>query len=159
VAKPAGDGIATLEVVSRGRTLTRVKGHYEVIIGSDESGEPIKQLRELTEPMRRWTIERKSFEDNRLDAPRNRGGRPDKYPHMRIVIEAMIYIAVNGPPATLDGEGGLFEKLGLRLKPAETPGPGTLYNIFNPIWKRIEDERKDIEDARKKFKNKKKSDQ
>jgi len=132
VAKIAPDGRATLAVA-----LQRAFGI---------DNKPIKQ----------WTVERESFETNRPDAPRNRGGRPDKYPHMRIVIEALVYIAVNGAPATLDGEGGLFEKLELVLKPADTPERSTLYKIFNPIWKRIEDERerKRIEDERKKSKKK-----
>jgi hypothetical protein len=129
VAEIAPDGRTTLGVALLGRAF-----------GIDNK--PIKQ----------WTVERKSFEINRPNAPRNRGGRPDKYDHMRIVIEALVYVAVNGVPATLDGEGGLFEKLELGLKPVDTPKPGTLYKIFNPIWKRIEDERKRIEDMHRKSK-------
>jgi hypothetical protein len=133
VAEIAPDGRATLEVALLGRAF-------------GINNKPIKQ----------WTMERKSLETNRPNAPRNRGGRPDKYPHMHIVSEALVYIAINGTPATLDGDGGLFEKLGLVLKPAETPERKTLYKIFNPIWKRIEDERerKRIEDERKKSKKK-----
>jgi hypothetical protein len=82
---------------------------------------------------------------------RNRGGRPPEYSHERIVAEALIYIAVNGKPSTLDGEGGLFEKLELVFKPADFPKRGTLYNIFNPIWKRIEDECERIEGERKRI--------
>jgi hypothetical protein len=101
---------------------------------------------------KQWAFERETFEANRPNAPRNRGGRPVEYPRERIVTEALIYIAVNGAPATLDGEGGLFEKLELGLKPSEIPKRNTLYNIFNPIWKRIEDERKRIEDMHRKSK-------
>jgi hypothetical protein len=129
VAEIAPDGRATLEVALLGRAF-------------GINNKPIKQ----------WTVERKSLETNRPNAPHNRGGRPDKYPHERILTEALIYIAVNGTPATLGGDGGLFEKLELVLKPGDTPERGTLRNIFNPIWKRIEDERKRIEDMNKKSK-------
>jgi hypothetical protein len=150
-AEIAPNGESSLQVI-----VLRAFGHTEkaeAIVGRKTSGEPIMgSYDRLREPIKQWTVERKSFEANRPDAPRNRGGRPDKYPHMRIVTEALIYIAVNRAPATLDGDGGLFEKLELTLKPTEIPGRGTLYKIFNPIWKRIEDERKRIENEREKKK-------
>jgi hypothetical protein len=155
-ARIAPNGKSSLQVM-----VLSAFGHTEkaeAIVGRKTSGifdlgEPIKQSYDrLREPIKQWTVERKSFEANRPDAPRNSGGRPDKYHHMHIVTEALIYIAVNGVPATLDGDGGLFEKLGLTLKPTEIPGRGTLYNIFTPIWKRIEDERKRIENEREKKK-------
>lgn len=166
VAKIARDGRATLEVQE-----LRALGHIEkaeAIVGYENSGkesfdpfdkktwgEPIKQSHDrLREPIKRWTVECASFEANRPDAPRNRGGRPLKYSREHLVTEALVYIAVNGTPDTLDGHGGLFEKLEIVLKPTDIPERSTLYNIFNPIWGRIEDERKRIEAERKKSEKK-----
>jgi hypothetical protein len=152
VAKIASDGRATLEV----QLLSRSFGHVEkteVIVGHEKpdrgfdifdginSLKPIKQGGEEVRPIERWTVERKSFEANRPDAPRNRGGRPPKYNRERILTEALIYSAVSGWPDTLDGVGGAFEKLEARLKPNQIPERTTLFEIFSPIQKRIDDER------------------
>jgi hypothetical protein len=101
----------------------------------------LRDFRIDNKPIKQWTVERESFETNRPDAPRNRGGRPPTYNRERILTEALIYSAVNGWPNTLDGEGGAFEKLEARLKPNEIPERTRLFEIFSPIQKRIDDER------------------
>jgi len=99
-------------------------------------------------PIEQWTMERKSFEASRPNAPRNRGGRPREVDRERLLTTALIYAAVCGWPDTLDGEGGLFEKLEFELE--QVPGRTTLYQIFNPIHDRIEDERNKSKKSKKK---------
>jgi hypothetical protein len=139
-AQVAADARPSLKVM-----VLRAFGHTEkaeAVVGRDKEGKPIKQSYDkLREPIKQWAVERESFEANHPGAPRNRGGRPLKYHRDRILTEALIYIAVNGVPDSLDGEGGLFEKLELELKPSEIPERTALYDIFTSIWKRIEDER------------------
>lgn len=72
----ASNGEPILQVM-----VLRAFGHTEkaeAIVGFDKKlGEPIKESYDkLREPIKQWTVDRKSFEDNRPDAPRNRGGSP-----------------------------------------------------------------------------------
>jgi hypothetical protein len=144
------------EIASNGESILQVMvlrafGHTEkaeAIVGFDKnSGEPIKaSYDKLREPIKQWTVERKSFEDNRPDAPRKLGGRPQIYSRERLLTEALVYVAVYGVPDTLDGEGGLFEKLELRLP--SVPKRTQLFEIFSPISRRIEDERKKSKKAK-----------
>jgi hypothetical protein len=142
VAKIAGNGRAVLEVVSQGRALTRVIGHHEVIVDYDKSGKPIEQLRESTEPIGKWTVERKSFGANRPGAPRNLGGREREVDRERLLREALVYSVVHGWPDRLDGDGGLFDKLGARVK--NLPARTTLYEIFTPVADGIRNERNQL---------------
>jgi hypothetical protein len=67
-------------------------------------------------------------------------GRERELDYERLLREALIYAAVYGWPEHLDGDGGLFEKLSLRIK--KLPGRTSLYELFSPIAKSIEAERK-----------------
>jgi hypothetical protein len=92
-----------------------------------------------TVPIKQWTVERKSFEENRPGAPRNLGGRDREVDRERLLREALIYSVVYGWPDHLDGDGGLFDKLGARVK--NLPARTTLYEIFTPVVDGIKDER------------------
>jgi hypothetical protein len=118
VARIAPDGRASLSV------------ELERAFGLD--GAPIKQ----------WTVERKSFEANRPNAPRNLGGRDREVDRERLLKEALIYSVVHGWPDHLEGEGGLFDKLAAKIR--NMPGRTTLYEIFTPIVNRIKDERNEL---------------
>jgi hypothetical protein len=148
VAKIAFDGKATLEV-----QVLRSLGHVEkteTIVGREKPDKgfdifddfsklkPIKQSSENVTPFERWTVERKSFEANRPDAPRNRGGREREVDRERLLREALIYAVVYGWPDHLEGDGGLFEKLATKIK--NMPARTVLYEIFSPIVNRIKDE-------------------
>jgi hypothetical protein len=134
VAKIASDGRATLEVMSRLDDAMAGIGNTIDTMGNRLIGALAHRA-----TVKAWTVERKSFEDSRPDAPRNRGGREREVNRERLLTEALIYTAVHSWPDHLDGEGGLFEKLAATIK--NMPGRTTFYEIFTPVVKRIEAER------------------
>jgi hypothetical protein len=90
-----------------------------------------------------WAFERTSFENHfpNTATPKNRGGRPAEYSVEDLVTEALVYVVVAGAlPKTVEGEGGLYEKLRDRLR-SRCPAPTRLREIFGPIYQRIENER------------------
>jgi hypothetical protein len=95
----------------------------------------------------KWAFQRESFEANLPGVPAvNKGGRPPEYDRERLVTEALIYTIVDGWPDSLNGVGGLFEKLKDRLGESKTAGRTQLFNLFTPIQRRIDAEKKEKAD-------------
>jgi hypothetical protein len=72
---------------------------------------------------------------------KNRGGRPRVYNRETVLIEALVYVGSEGVPDTLEGEGGLAEKVELALQernirvPGKTQLADILRNAFNRLLK------------------------
>src|SRR5262249_40953380 len=87
------------------------------------------------------------------DRSTNRGGRERQFDAEMLLTEALVYLAVEGElPKHVAGDNSLHEKLELQLG-AECPGRSRFSELFGPIYKRIEDERRrrhtEVERARR----------
>jgi hypothetical protein len=132
------DGKASLYVQVR----QALAGYYPVVGVATENPAESFSAERLERHHQFWTFERASFETHLPNASKNRGGGPkEKFVPSDLLIEALVYVGVVGRlPDAVEGEGSLFEKLGSRLG-ARCPGRTRFHEIFDPIYKRIKDER------------------
>jgi hypothetical protein len=116
----------------------------------------VESLVSFTRDYKDWTIARESFEAQlladdrtrlsekkraRLSEKKHKGGRPREYSREEIFAEAFVYVGVYSCPNTMDGEGGLIEKLELQLKGKRLPRRSQLSDILRPYFNRIQAER------------------
>lgn len=88
-----------------------------------------------------WMFERAGFEKHFPGKAKNRAGRKPDFTPEELKDEALIYAGVAGAlPRTMDGEGGLREKLQDRLG-SRCPKHTRFSEIFGPIYKKIDEER------------------
>jgi len=141
-------------VFSNGKAAIYVQVRKD--IGSGYPGWDGRTMTSLEQHHLFWSFERASFEahlpesservsesrDSSHERPSpdepasNRGGRPPEFNLVDLLTEAFIYVAVEGLPNTMEGEGGLHEKLKLRLG-SRCPERTRFREIFSPIFQHI----------------------
>lgn len=107
----------------------------------------VEVRRALDREYKNWAFDRLTFETH-FPKPKNRGGRPKDFNVENLVIEALIYAAVEGLPRAVEGEGSLFEQLKRRLG-SRCPERSRFHQIFDPIYRRIKDERDERDERRR----------